>query len=150
MGSSCRSPPLDARDLFGNPAFIQRALDRNRIGLPLLIDGAARERGPFAWISDEKFAAQCVIDDQKFPECRSPPIDPMETPFVDGAQLAFTCGCFGACNVAVIGTNTGIVIFEAEDEEAAMEIMQGDPTIVGGHARGELRPFKVSLLRGEA
>jgi uncharacterized protein YciI len=47
-------------------------------------------------------------------------------------------------------TNTGIVIFEAEDEEAAMEIMQGDPTIVGGHARGELRPFKVSLLRGEA
>jgi uncharacterized protein YciI len=44
--------------------------------------------------------------------------------------------------------NTGICVFEAPDEAAALEIMNGDPTIAEGFARGELRPFKVSLLRG--
>ncbi len=44
--------------------------------------------------------------------------------------------------------NDGIVIFEAPDEEAARRVMEGDPTIVAGFAKGELRPFKVSLLRG--
>ena len=44
--------------------------------------------------------------------------------------------------------NTGITIFEAPDEESARRIMAWDPVIVGGFARGELRPFRVSLLRG--
>ena len=44
--------------------------------------------------------------------------------------------------------NTGIAIFEAPDEAAARGIMDEDPTIAGGFARGELRPFGVSLLRG--
>ena len=44
--------------------------------------------------------------------------------------------------------NTGIAIFEAPDEAAAEAIMQSDPVIAGGFARGELRPFRVSLLRG--
>jgi uncharacterized protein YciI len=44
--------------------------------------------------------------------------------------------------------NTGIAIFEAADEDAARQIMQADPVIAGGYARGELRPFRVSLLRG--
>jgi len=44
--------------------------------------------------------------------------------------------------------NTGIAIFEAPDEAAARKIMDEDPTIAGGFARGELRPFRVSLLRG--
>jgi uncharacterized protein YciI len=44
--------------------------------------------------------------------------------------------------------NTGIAIFEAPDEEAARGIMDEDPVIAGGCARGELRPFRVSLLRG--
>ena len=44
--------------------------------------------------------------------------------------------------------NTGVAIFEAPDEEAARRIMDEDPTIAGGHARGELRPFRISLLRG--
>jgi len=48
-----------------------------------------------------------------------------------------------------LGTiNTGIAIFEAPDEAAARRIMEQDPTIAGGFARGELRPFRVSLLRG--
>jgi uncharacterized protein YciI len=44
--------------------------------------------------------------------------------------------------------NTGIAIFEAPDEAAARRIMDEDPTIAGGFARGELRPFRVSLRRG--
>ena len=44
--------------------------------------------------------------------------------------------------------NTGIAIFEAPDEAAARRLMSEDPVIAGGFARGELRPFRVSLLRG--
>lgn len=46
--------------------------------------------------------------------------------------------------------NTGIAIIEAEDEDedAARRIMEEDPVISGGFATGELRPFRVSLLRG--
>jgi uncharacterized protein YciI len=46
--------------------------------------------------------------------------------------------------------NTGICVFEAPDEASARRIMDEDPTIAGGFARGELRPFNVSLLRGRA
>lgn len=44
--------------------------------------------------------------------------------------------------------NTGIVVFEAPDEESARRVMEDDPAISGGFATGELRPFVVSLLRG--
>jgi uncharacterized protein YciI len=48
-----------------------------------------------------------------------------------------------------LGTkNTGIAIFEAPDEDAARKIMEEDPVIAGGFAAGELRPFRVSLMRG--
>jgi uncharacterized protein YciI len=48
-----------------------------------------------------------------------------------------------------LGTvNTGVTVFEAEDEDAARAIMNADPAIAGGFATGELRPFRVSLLRG--
>ena len=42
--------------------------------------------------------------------------------------------------------NTGIAVFEAPDEESARRIMDEDPAIASGIARGELRPFRVSLL----
>ena len=45
-------------------------------------------------------------------------------------------------------TNTGITILEAPDEDSARRIMAEDPVIAGGYARGELRPFRVSLMRG--
>ncbi|HZV26735.1 MAG TPA: YciI family protein [Acidothermaceae bacterium] len=45
-------------------------------------------------------------------------------------------------------TNTGIVVFEAEDEAAAAAIVDADPVFAGGWARAELREFRVSLLRG--
>jgi uncharacterized protein YciI len=44
--------------------------------------------------------------------------------------------------------NTGVAIFEAPDERSARRIMEEDPVVHGGFARGELRPFRVSLLRG--
>jgi uncharacterized protein YciI len=44
--------------------------------------------------------------------------------------------------------NTDITIFEAPDEASARRIMEEDPVIAGGFATGELRPFRVSLLRG--
>ena len=44
--------------------------------------------------------------------------------------------------------NTGIAIIEAPDEAAARQIMEQDPAISSGVASGELRGFRVSLLRG--
>lgn len=44
--------------------------------------------------------------------------------------------------------NTGLCVFEAPDESAARRIMEGDPAIAEGFARGELREMRVSLLRG--
>ena len=44
--------------------------------------------------------------------------------------------------------NTWIAILEAPDEAAARRIMDEDPVIAGGFARGELRPFRISLMRG--
>jgi uncharacterized protein YciI len=45
-------------------------------------------------------------------------------------------------------TNTGICVFEADDEDAARRLMNEDPAIAEGFAEGELRPFRLSLLRG--
>jgi hypothetical protein len=39
-------------------------------------------------------------------------------------------------------------VFEATDEAEAKAVMASDPVIVGGYVRGEVRPFRVSLLRG--
>ncbi|MFB9766010.1 YciI family protein [Nocardioides kongjuensis] len=44
--------------------------------------------------------------------------------------------------------NTGISIFEADDEDAARAIMMADPAVAGGLMTPELRPMRVSFLRG--
>jgi uncharacterized protein YciI len=44
--------------------------------------------------------------------------------------------------------NTGVAVFEAPDEASARAIVDADPPVAEGFARGELRPYKVSLLRG--
>jgi len=44
--------------------------------------------------------------------------------------------------------NTGIAVIEAPDEATARQIMQEDPTIASGIAKGELRGFRAALLRG--
>jgi len=45
-------------------------------------------------------------------------------------------------------TNSGIAVFEADDDAAAQLVMDSDPAIASGVARGEPRPFRVALLRG--
>jgi uncharacterized protein YciI len=44
--------------------------------------------------------------------------------------------------------NTGILIFEAPDEEAARRIVNEEPVTRDGVARGELRPYRMGFLRG--
>ena len=41
----------------------------------------------------------------------------------------------------------GIVVFEAKDQPAASEFMNGDPAVVAGLMTAELHPFSVSLVR---
>jgi uncharacterized protein YciI len=62
---------------------------------------------------------------------------------------------FAAGRVILVGptlgrTNTGICVFEAPDEDAARRFMEEDPIHGSGLAELELRPFRVSLLRGRA
>ena len=44
-------------------------------------------------------------------------------------------------------TNTGIAVLEAPDEATARRLMEDDPVIAAGICRGELREFRVSLIR---
>ena len=60
---------------------------------------------------------------------------------------------FAAGRIILVGPtlgprNTGICVFEADDEDAARTLMNEDPAIAEGFAEGELRPFRLSLLRG--
>lgn len=42
----------------------------------------------------------------------------------------------------------GLTIFEADSEEAARGIMEGDPAVQHGVMTAELIPIKIALLRG--
>lgn len=44
--------------------------------------------------------------------------------------------------------NTGICVFEADDEDAARAVMEADPVVSSGVVVGELRPFRLAYLRG--
>jgi uncharacterized protein YciI len=44
--------------------------------------------------------------------------------------------------------NTGLAIFEAASEEEARRITAGEPVTSGGYMRGDLRPFRLGMLRG--
>jgi uncharacterized protein YciI len=44
--------------------------------------------------------------------------------------------------------NTGIAIFEAASESEAQRIVAGEPVTSGGHMSGDLRPFRLGILRG--
>ncbi|HEY6279469.1 MAG TPA: YciI family protein [Streptosporangiaceae bacterium] len=45
-------------------------------------------------------------------------------------------------------TNTGIAIFEAPSQEEAERVVAGEPVTSGGYMRGDLRPYRLGLLRG--
>ena len=63
-------------------------------------------------------------------------------------QLLLASGQLVLAGPSLGPVNTGLVIFDAPDEQAARQDMEDDPVIRGGYARGEVRPFRVSLLRG--
>jgi uncharacterized protein YciI len=46
-------------------------------------------------------------------------------------------------------TSFGIIIFNAESDEVAREIMHSDPAVSGGVMRAELFPYRVALIDGE-
>ena len=56
---------------------------------------------------------------------------------VDDGSLILAGPCLGR-------ENTGILIFEAEDEAAARRIIAKEPVTGAGHMRAELRPFQVT------
>jgi uncharacterized protein YciI len=66
----------------------------------------------------------------------------------DRIQREFRAGRIILVGPTLGPTNTGLCVFEAPDEEAARTFMDQDPVFVAGLARPELRPFRVSLLRG--
>ena len=41
----------------------------------------------------------------------------------------------------------GLIIFEAEDEEAARRLIAADPSVAAGVQTAELHPFRASLVR---
>jgi uncharacterized protein YciI len=42
----------------------------------------------------------------------------------------------------------GLVVLDLEDEQEARALMESDPAITGGVMAGELRPLRLSVLRG--
>jgi uncharacterized protein YciI len=42
----------------------------------------------------------------------------------------------------------GLVVLDVEDEHVARSLMQSDPAIAGGVMTGELRPMRMTFLRG--
>ena len=44
--------------------------------------------------------------------------------------------------------NTGLAIFEAPDEQTARRVVAGEPVTSGGYMGGDLRPYRLGLLRG--
>ena len=45
-------------------------------------------------------------------------------------------------------TTMGLVIFEADSDEAAREMMVNDPAVKNGIMTAELFPYRVALMRG--
>ena len=41
----------------------------------------------------------------------------------------------------------GIIVFEAESEDEARRLIEGDPSVAAGVQTPELHPFRASLLR---
>jgi uncharacterized protein YciI len=51
-------------------------------------------------------------------------------------------------SIADGGDAVGIVVLEVGDEDTARGMMESDPAIVGGVMTGELRPLRLSVVRG--
>jgi uncharacterized protein len=63
-------------------------------------------------------------------------------------KAALDAGRLVLAGPATDGLFPGIVVFEAEDEDAARVFMENDPSVRAGVMLAELHPYRVSLLRG--
>jgi uncharacterized protein YciI len=63
-------------------------------------------------------------------------------------QEVFAAGALVLVGVTLGRVNTGVAILEAADEDAARDIVAADPVTQAGLAEGDLRPFRLGLLRG--
>jgi uncharacterized protein YciI len=88
-----------------------------------------------------------------------PPRDDFMATMTDAERSAFEAhaawlrGLLGEGVLIVAGpclgkVNTGIAIFEAPDEETARRIVADEPVTSGRYMRGDLRPYRLGLLRG--
>jgi uncharacterized protein YciI len=88
-----------------------------------------------------------------------PPRDDFITTMTDGERSAFDAhagwlrqlladGLLIASGPCLGKINTGIAIFEAPDEEGARRIVAEEPVTASGYMRGDLRPYRLGLLRG--
>lgn len=88
-----------------------------------------------------------------------PPRDNFIATMSDAEQAAFAAhatwlrtlladGVLIAAGPCLGPVNTGIAIFEAPSEEDARRIVADEPVTRGGHMRGDLRPYRLGILRG--
>ena len=69
-----------------------------------------------------------------------------------GQHFAWLQELYAAGQLILVGAtlgrvNTGVCILEAADEDAAREIVAGDPVTRAGLAEGDLRAFNLGMLR---
>jgi uncharacterized protein YciI len=125
----------DARPLpvIGRETVIDVGLDR----LAVTSDGEIIANPRFLHPPRDDFAAT-MTDDEKS----------VWAEHFDRLQRLLAAGQLILAGPTLGRVNTGVAVFEAPGEDAARQIMAADPAISGGYARGELRPFRVALLRG--
>lgn len=79
--------------------------------------------------------------------------DPVESAAIQ-AHFEYLMALAAAGSVKFIGRTLnedenafGIVVFEAESEQAARNVMQGDPAVTAGVMHAELFPFRIVFPR---
>jgi uncharacterized protein YciI len=88
-----------------------------------------------------------------------PPRDDFVATMTDGERAAFEAHATWLRSLLTEGVlivsgpclgkiNTGVMIFEAPSEDAAQRIVAREPVTSGGYMRGDLRPYRLGLLRG--
>jgi uncharacterized protein YciI len=69
-----------------------------------------------------------------------------------GQHFAWLGELYAAGQLILVGVtegriNTGVAILEAADEDAARDLVAGDPVTRAGLAEGDLRPFSLGMMR---
>jgi uncharacterized protein YciI len=88
-----------------------------------------------------------------------PPRDDFIATMTDRERAAFEAHAAWLRNLLVEGVlivsgpclgkvNTGVMIFDAPSEDEAQRMVAGEPVTSGGYMHGELRPYRLGLLRG--